>query len=151
MYRGEDYPVFDLDFARIGVITCYDGYFPEPARSLSLKGAELLLWPNGRQGMLEPFLISSFMFHNTMTVVATVLAGQGSAIAECCDPWPASAGQYPASCPQPGDCYISHEVNMDNLRLQRKNNRMLHQRRPELASGLTSDWDVTAYYDGFLP
>ena len=71
MYRGGSYPVFDLDFARIGVITCYDGFFPEPARAMSLQGAELLLWPNGRQGMLEPFLISSFLFHNTMTVVAT--------------------------------------------------------------------------------
>jgi predicted amidohydrolase len=26
MLRGAGYPVFDLDFARVGVITCYDGY-----------------------------------------------------------------------------------------------------------------------------
>ncbi len=111
----------------------------------------MLLWPNGRQGELEPFLISSFMFHNTMHVVATVLAGQGTAVAECCDAWKASVGDYAAVCPTPGDCYISHTVQMDDLRLQRKNNRELHQRRPDLASVLAMDWATTSYYDGFEP
>jgi hypothetical protein len=118
---------------------------------LSLQGAEVLLWPNGRQGELEPFLISSFMFHNTMHVVATVMAGQGTAVAECCDAWKASVGDYAATCPVPGDCYISHTVQMDGLRLQRKNNRELHQRRPELASVLTTEWATSGFYDGFAP
>ncbi len=42
MKRGEDFPVFDLDFGRIGILTCYEGWFPETFRVLSLKGAEIL-------------------------------------------------------------------------------------------------------------
>src|SRR5262249_44491740 len=40
---GTDLSVFDLDFGRIAVPICYDLEYPEPARVLCLKGAELLL------------------------------------------------------------------------------------------------------------
>jgi len=49
MKRGDDFPVFDLDFGRVGILTCYDGWFPETFRILSLKGAEILVWINGRR------------------------------------------------------------------------------------------------------
>jgi len=39
------FPVFDLGFARVGVAICYDVMFPECARVLALKGADLLLAP----------------------------------------------------------------------------------------------------------
>jgi len=42
---GDHYPVFELDRARIGIMTCYDGHFPEVARILTLKGAEILCYP----------------------------------------------------------------------------------------------------------
>jgi len=42
---GNSYPVFDLDFARVGVMICFDNYFPECSRILALKGAELILFP----------------------------------------------------------------------------------------------------------
>ena len=42
---GSDYPVFDLPFARVGVMTCYDICFPEVARILALRGANLILFP----------------------------------------------------------------------------------------------------------
>lgn len=40
---GDELPVFDTEIGKIGMITCYDGYFPEPARILALKGAEIIL------------------------------------------------------------------------------------------------------------
>lgn len=43
---GDSYPVFDLDFGRVGVMTCYDGHFPEVARLLSLNGAEIIFFPS---------------------------------------------------------------------------------------------------------
>lgn len=43
---GVGYPVFETDFGKVGVIICYDSWFPEPARLLGYKGAELLLLPN---------------------------------------------------------------------------------------------------------
>lgn len=40
---GDELPVFDTDFGRVGMLICWDMYFPEPARIMAMKGAELLL------------------------------------------------------------------------------------------------------------
>lgn len=43
---GNDYPVFDMDFGKLGLMICYDGGFPEVSRILALRGAELILCPS---------------------------------------------------------------------------------------------------------
>ncbi|MFR2459033.1 MAG: carbon-nitrogen hydrolase family protein [Christensenellales bacterium] len=47
---GDDFPVCELDTARgavkVGAMICYDREFPESARVLMLRGAELILVPN---------------------------------------------------------------------------------------------------------
>ena len=42
---GDTFPVFDTDFGRIGMMICWDVYFPEPARMLALQGAEVIFMP----------------------------------------------------------------------------------------------------------
>ena len=42
---GDSYPVFDLDFGRIGVHICYDEWFPEVARYYAHQGVEILFLP----------------------------------------------------------------------------------------------------------
>jgi N-carbamoylputrescine amidase len=39
------YPVFRTTYADIGVLICWDQWFPEPARLLALKGADIILIP----------------------------------------------------------------------------------------------------------
>jgi predicted amidohydrolase len=43
---GTNLPVFDTDFGKLGIMICYDSWFPEVARLLAYKGAELVLLPN---------------------------------------------------------------------------------------------------------
>ena len=42
---GKDYPVFETRFGKVGMMICYDGFFPEVARELSNRGAEVIAWP----------------------------------------------------------------------------------------------------------
>ena len=42
---GSDYPVFPTRFGKVGLMVCYDGFFPEVARELSNRGAEVIAWP----------------------------------------------------------------------------------------------------------
>ncbi len=42
---GSKYVVFNTDFARIGILICYDLFFPETARMMALKGAEMIFHP----------------------------------------------------------------------------------------------------------
>ena len=42
---GSEYPVFETALGKIGMMVCYDGFFPEVARELSVNGAEIIAWP----------------------------------------------------------------------------------------------------------
>ena len=42
---GNDYPIFNTRFGKLGMMVCYDGFFPEVARQLSMRGAEVIAWP----------------------------------------------------------------------------------------------------------
>ena len=42
---GNEYPVFETRFGKVGMMICYDGFFPEVARELSNRGAEIIAWP----------------------------------------------------------------------------------------------------------
>ena len=42
---GDTYPVFDTSLGNLGIMICWDTAFPEVARSLALKGADLLIVP----------------------------------------------------------------------------------------------------------
>lgn len=42
---GDEYPVFETDFGTIGIMICYDSWFPEVARLLAYKGAEAIFFP----------------------------------------------------------------------------------------------------------
>jgi formamidase len=42
---GEEFTTFELDGVTVGLMICYDGWFPEVARQLTWLGAELLIHP----------------------------------------------------------------------------------------------------------
>jgi len=42
---GHEYPVFETRFGKVGLMVCYDGFFPEVARQLAIGGAEVIAWP----------------------------------------------------------------------------------------------------------
>ena len=42
---GSDYPVFETKLGKVGLMVCYDGFFPEVARELTNRGAEVIAWP----------------------------------------------------------------------------------------------------------
>lgn len=42
---GEEFPVFDTDIGRIGMMICFDVHMPEVARGLSANGAEIIALP----------------------------------------------------------------------------------------------------------
>jgi len=47
---GSEFPVFETDFGKVGILTCWDNWFSDPARILRLKGAEILLFPLAGDG-----------------------------------------------------------------------------------------------------
>jgi predicted amidohydrolase len=43
--QGKDWPVFDTEIGRLGLQICYDLRFPEAARELALRGAQMIILP----------------------------------------------------------------------------------------------------------
>ena len=43
---GREMPVFDIGLCKVGIVICYDNQFPEIARILALRGADLILMPH---------------------------------------------------------------------------------------------------------
>jgi predicted amidohydrolase len=42
---GNEYPVFETRFGKVGMMICYDAFFPEAARQLTQNGAEVIALP----------------------------------------------------------------------------------------------------------
>jgi predicted amidohydrolase len=58
--QGRDFPVFERDGVKFGVIICADGGYIEPARILALKGARIIFAPHWN-AITEKGLIAHFM------------------------------------------------------------------------------------------
>jgi len=50
---GDDLPVFELDFGRVGAIICHDMSYVETVRVLGVRGAEIVMWPSNWSGWGE--------------------------------------------------------------------------------------------------
>ena len=42
---GDSYPVFETRFGKLGIMICYDVFFPEVSRQLAMRGAEVIAMP----------------------------------------------------------------------------------------------------------
>ena len=51
---GRDYPVFECDFGRIGILICWDMAYPDAWASLAMQGAELILLPSASPQTVRP-------------------------------------------------------------------------------------------------
>lgn len=161
---GNRFDVFHLDFGSVGILQCYDGYFPEAWGCMSYAGAEVILWINGRMGIVEDaYCIMPAQCYGCV-VGANISDGRNTGFAQ-----PAQGGVIQADGEQeesrlfprikePGDDCVSAELDLARLRWIRKHHRQTHQRRPDLYDPLTQPsriwqdypdipWDGEGYGD----
>jgi len=75
---GSAWPIFSCDFGRIGIMICYDGCFVEPARALSLKGAEIIFWPSLQRSFTEAELTLQTRAHAYFNHTIVVRSSYGT-------------------------------------------------------------------------
>ncbi|TFG66877.1 MAG: carbon-nitrogen hydrolase family protein, partial [Anaerolineales bacterium] len=134
---GNAFRVFDLDFGRVGILQCYDGYFPEAWACTAYAGAEIILWINGRNGMIEDYYCMAAAHAHGCVVAANISNGKNTGFAaptaQClhAEGEREEARLFPR-IREPGDACVHATVDLDGLRWHRKHLRTMHQRRPEL-------------------
>ena len=69
---GDELPVFDTDFGRIGIAICMDIHYPELFTTMALRGAEIIFWPTAAMdytGDLIESLVNARAIDNQVFVV----------------------------------------------------------------------------------
>lgn len=138
---GNQFKVFTLDFGTIGILQCYDGYFPEAWGCTSYAGAEVVLWINGRDGMIEDSHCRFAAEAYGCVVGANITDGKNTGFAGRFANGEGAreeARLFPRIA-EPGDACVHATIDLAGLRNHRKHLRTMHQRRPEMYGLLTRD------------
>src|SRR6202789_1233164 len=133
------YPVFQTQFATIGVYICYDRHFPEGARALGLNGAEIVFNPSATVAGLSQYLWKleqpAHAVANGYFVAASNRVGREAPwnIGEFygqsyfCDP----RGQFIAQASRDKDEVVTADLDLDMISHVRKTWQFFRDRRPD--------------------
>ena len=140
---GNDEPLlFDVAGVKAGIMICYDVEFPEMARSLALKGAELIVVPTG---LMQPYdviariLVPARAYENQVFVAYTNRCGQEADLDYCglsCVVGPDGSDLVRAGR---GEELIFADLDLESLTRSRQMNPYFTDRRPELYSAVTAE------------
>ena len=153
--EGTDFYVADLDLnegtVKIGSMICFDREFPESARILMLKGAELILAPNACPMEINRLSALRTRAYENMVAVATCNYPEGHP--DCNGrstlfdgiPWlreePGSRDMCVLEAPGEPGVYVA-ELDLDRLRTHRSNDIMGDKYRHPEKYGILSNPDV---------
>jgi len=133
------YPVFKTQYATIGVYICYDRHFPEGARVLGLRGAEIVFNPSATVAGLSEYLweleqpahaVANGYFVGAINRVGTEPPwniGEFYGKSYFCDP----RGQIIAQAPRDKDELVVADLNLDMIQEVRQTWQFFRDRRPE--------------------
>lgn len=165
-FRGgpadDAYPVYDvkaLDGARIGLPTCWDEWFPEVARSYSLGGAEILVYPTAigseptfpafdTQPLWRQVIVANGIISGTFMVVPNRTGDEGGLTfygsSFVSDPY----GRVLASAPRDEEAIIVADLDLDQRKDWLDLFPFLTTRRPDTYGRLTAPVDHANPYGG---
>ena len=144
------FKVFKTKFGKVGIGICWDQWFPETARILTLLGAEILLFPTAIGS--EPVLVRDSMPHwrNTMcghaaanlipvlasNRVGKEVAGKSSMVFQGYSFIADSHGEVVEEMDRVSEGYRVHEFDLDEINKERVSWGVFRDRRPECYSML---------------
>ena len=154
------FQAIDTRYGRIGIGICWDQWFPEAARAMVLKGAEILFYPTAIGSEIEtPDLDSKDHWQtvmrghaaaNVVPVIASNRIGRESSNAVEMEFYGSSfitdhTGAITKSAERTAECVLTATIDLEAVRLYRRNWGVFRDRRPDLyGSLLTLDGKQTA-------
>ncbi|MFL5606919.1 MAG: nitrilase-related carbon-nitrogen hydrolase [Gemmatimonadaceae bacterium] len=138
------YPVFQTQYAKVGVYICYDRHFPEGARELGLNGAEIVFNPSATVAGLSEYLwkleqpahaVANAYFVGAINRVGREQPwniGEFYGQSYFCDP----RGKMLAEARRDRDELVIADLDLDLIREVRNVWQFYRDRRPETYGGL---------------
>ncbi|MBE3122773.1 MAG: carbon-nitrogen hydrolase family protein [Thermoplasmata archaeon] len=138
--QGEELPVFNTIFGKIGLLICYDLNFPELAKALTLQGADLLICISASPTTTRKYfeiLLPARALENTVFVAYVNLAGNQEDLiywagSQVYDP----LGNLIIKAPYFKESIITCDINFKQLEPARARRPVLRDIRPEIYQDL---------------
>ena len=138
--QGEELPVFNTTFGKIGLLICYDLNFPELAKALTLQGADLLICISASPTTARKYfeiLLPARALENTVFVAYVNLAGNQEDLiywagSQVYDP----LGNLIIKAPYFKESIITCDINLKQLEPARARRPVLRDIRPEIYQDL---------------
>lgn len=135
------FPVFKTRYATIGVQTCWDNFFPEGARALALKGAQILFCPTacsspGSVTKWERAIMGHSVYNCLYAFRVNRIGTEGTMTfygkSFCVDP----NGEFVTEPAGAIEGVVLADLDLDRIKLVRDDWTFLLDRRPEIYSEL---------------
>jgi N-carbamoylputrescine amidase len=145
------FQAIDTRYARIGVGICWDQWFPEAARAMVLKGAEILFYPTAIGSEIQtPDLDSKDHWQtvmrghaaaNIVPVIASNRIGRESSDAVEIEFYGSSfitdhTGAIAKTADRTSECVLTAEIDLEEVRVYRRTWGVFRDRRPDLYGSL---------------
>ncbi len=157
--EGNPYPVYDPEGlgARLGMPTCWDEWFPEVARSYSLGGAEIVVYPTAigsepvfpafdTQPLWQQVIVANGINSGLFMVVPNRIGDEGAVTfygsSFISDPY----GRVLVQAPRDEEAVLVADLDLDQRRDWLELFPFLLTRRPESYGALTAAVDVQRPY-----
>lgn len=135
---------FDTAYDRIGAAVCWDQWFPEAARIMALKGAEILFYPSAIGSDCHDHWETVMRGHAAANIVPLVCSnriglekgtlGEVNFFGQCFIAGP--QGQVLQRADKTSEMFVSQSFDLDEIREMRAHWGLFRDRRPDLYSPL---------------
>lgn len=150
--EGEKLPVFHTDIGTIGILICYDLYFPEIAKAFSYQGADVIVCISASPSVTRPYFERIFptraIENTTYIVYANIVGNQENLVfwggSQAYDP----LGNQLVKAPYFEESMVTVDLDLSSMRQYRTNRPVIRDTRPEIYHdlyNLSRDHDEKKY------
>jgi len=145
--EGESTPVFKTKFGKIGMIICYDIFFPELCKAYSLQGADIIIClsatPSVNRKYFETLMPARAIENTVFFVYVNIVGTQEDLVffggAQIYDPF----GSLVIKAPYLKESIRVVDLDLNKIKLARANRPVLRDIRPQIYQDL---YDYSRYH-----
>ncbi len=138
--EGNNLDIFDTKFGKIGILICYDLYFPELCKAYSLQGADIIVCisasPSTTRKYFETILPSRAIENTVFLAYVNIVGTQEDLVlwggSQLYDP----LGDLIEKAPYFRESIFTCEIDFEKLKIARANRPVIRDIRPELYQDL---------------
>lgn len=145
--EGESLKVFDTKYGKIGILICYDLFFPEICKAYSLQGADIIICisasPSTTRKYFETLLPARAVENTTFMVYVNLVGTQEDLVLWGGSQIYSPLGDLLIKAPYFKENVTTCDIDLNQLKIARANRTVIKDIRPEIYHDL---YDFSRYH-----